>query len=564
MPDFDPLLAYLNDMPSARWNYPATLGTPASVTYSFMHAVPAYEAPADHPSFMPLDASMQAATRAAMGAWTAVANVTFTEVSDAGHGGEIRVGSNEMGYGGYSYYPYFVGGEPAELGGDVYLGRYKENAQVAPGQYGLETLTHEIGHAIGLKHPFEGSLTLPASEQDLRYSIMNYSVPHDATVVSVTGTAADYNWVQTPLYPSGPMIDDIAAAQALYGPNMAHATGNDTYSWAINARFFQTIWDAGGTDTIDASNQGLDSVIDLREGHFSSIAMRETVAERRLEIPSFASAAPTPSYDGHDNLAIAHGVLIEDAKGGAGDDLITGNAAANRLDGGAGADTIQGGDGGDTLLGRAGDDSLTGGSDAAPDRLQGDDGNDTLDGASGHGEADWLAGGAGNDVYIVDSAQDVVSEAANQGTDTVHARIPGGGYVLPAHVENLVLEGTTRMGQGNALDNLITGNAGPNWLMGGDGADTLDGGRGSDVLFGGAGADTFVFANGTGADRIGDFAHGIDHIRLVGFTGLNASTILSRVSDHADGAVVALDADDSITLAGIAKSGLAASDFLFA
>ncbi len=43
-------------------------------------------------------------------------------------------------------------------------------------------------------------------------------------------------------------------------------------------------------------------------------------------------------------------------------------------------------------------------------------GADTLDGKAG---ADTLIGGAGNDIYIVDVAGDVVTEAANEGTDLV-------------------------------------------------------------------------------------------------------------------------------------------------
>ena len=110
------------------------------------------------------------------------------------------------------------------------------------------------------------------------------------------------------------MLYDIAAAQYLYGANTGHAAGDDTYAWAANARFIETIWDGGGTDTIDASSQTLRCVIDLEAGHFSSIGLRLTEAEKRLEIPAFATAAPTPTYDGQDNLAIADGTVIENRK----------------------------------------------------------------------------------------------------------------------------------------------------------------------------------------------------------------------------------------------------------
>jgi Ca2+-binding RTX toxin-like protein len=83
----------------------------------------------------------------------------------------------------------------------------------------------------------------------------------------------------------------------------------------------------------------------------------------------------------------------------------------------------------------------------------------------------------------VDSAGDVVSENAGEGTDLVHTKIS---YSLTAHVENLTaLSGATNAISlnGNALNNSITGNEANNVIDGGVGADTLMGGAGDDVYY---------------------------------------------------------------------------------
>lgn len=135
-------------------------------------------------------------------------------------------------------------------------------------------------------------------------------------------------------YPTGLKKFDVVVLQHLYGKAEKTNTGDTIYSYDDTYDFHQLIYDVDGIDTISVEDSVRNNVIDLRSGAFSSIASN-----------------PTGFYDknlggehlnrSNNNLSIAYDVVVENAVGGSGDDILVANAVANTLDGGNGEDTAK-------------------------------------------------------------------------------------------------------------------------------------------------------------------------------------------------------------------------------
>ncbi len=325
------------------------VGTGVTLTYSFPGATTWWDAPYgdynEPDNYYSMTAAEQNTVKLALGAWTAVSNVAFTQVADTETTvGELRFAFTDNLDPNSAAHAYFPSNYPEA--GDVWFGADTIGESLAKGGFFYLTIMHEIGHALGLNHSFD----MPAARDNYFYSIMSYT----ASPWSSDGD----NYAS--FYPTTPMYDDLRAIHAIYGRDMTTNAGNTVYTFS-GGRYFQTIYDAGGNDQIVYSG-GLGCSINLNPGTFSVLS---------------ASIFFSGGVTNRATVCIGPNTIIENATGGNLADTLTGNAAANVLNGRGGNDFLRGYAGNDVLLGELGNDTLVGGLGA--DSLRGGAGADTFD-----------------------------------------------------------------------------------------------------------------------------------------------------------------------------------------
>lgn len=268
-------------------------------------------------AFKPLGLAGQSAFRQILGSWSAISQLNFTEVPESDtNWGIIRVGmtdrSTNPGESAWAYFP-----SQSERGGDVWLNTASSlvGSGFERGTFAYYALMHELGHALGLTHPFAGDIKLPTPLDSLSATIMSY----DAWS-GVSHSTFNY-------YPTTPMRLDIEAIQYLYGAKSGAALGSDTYLFDDSTYYHETIWDAGGSDTINYSGTQ-DAIVDLRPGHGSYIGK---------EIVALDTDGKTISRV--QNIWLSGDTQIEKIITGSGNDMITAGPETDQIDGGAGLDT---------------------------------------------------------------------------------------------------------------------------------------------------------------------------------------------------------------------------------
>ena len=266
------------------------------------------------------------------------------------------------------------------------------------GGFSYVTVVHELLHGLGLAHPHDnggGSSYMwgvysdydDYGNYDLNqgiYTTMTYNAGYPVYDYAFYNDyyEAEYNFG----YEAGPMALDIAILQEKYGANQTTARGDTTYKLVDKnaaGTYWESIWDTGGTDRIVYTGKK-DVTIDLRAA--------------TLEYEEGGGGFVSHADGIMGGFTIANGVMIEGARGGSGDDTITGNAGKNALFGRNGADILTGNAGRDKLKGGGGADILLGGT-----------GNDVLLGQRGD---DWLTGNSGRDTFVFQrkSGDDIISD----------------------------------------------------------------------------------------------------------------------------------------------------------
>jgi hypothetical protein len=218
--------------------------------------------------------------------------------------------------------------------GDIYLNIKSEAnflSSYAPGSNGFALLLHELGHTLGLKHthddggtghPTFASLGENFLDQDW-FSIMSYN--------------DTYRWNQLAWNPATPLALDVLGLMSIYGPNLTTNAGDDVHT-IIKSNVYSTLWDAGGTDTLNLINntEGWTIYLQLAKNRLLNIkvGLATTSADFLLSAPKNI----TWLLGDYENVV---GTKYNDViRGNENNNIISGLSGNDAIDGSSGVDTI--------------------------------------------------------------------------------------------------------------------------------------------------------------------------------------------------------------------------------
>ena len=331
--------------------YQTFVGASNTWYFAFPSTLPSYDTSADNAKgFTQFNSNQIARTQVALDYVASVLDLKFVKTTVTAAQNTLSFASNtQINSGGYAQYP-----SESFTGSDVFLNNKDYNETLADGTYGTNALMHELGHALGLKHPFD--------EPDTDGNIA--SAPYlQGSEDSSTWTYMSYNDSSSEYYLRYSQID-IAALQYIYGPSKTARAGNDSYKISQSDSNF--IWDGAGTDTLDASNLTQGATVYLNPGYWG-----------------YVGTTKSSTITSSGQITVNFGSIIENLTGSSYADKLFGTDGENTINGGAGNDAIDGQAGNDLILGGSGEDQINGGTGIDTAQFSGVQGNYTTFSAKG-------------------------------------------------------------------------------------------------------------------------------------------------------------------------------------
>ena len=301
---------------------------------------------ADQKDFKAMTDTQMASVTSALNYISSLVNVKFERVES---GADINFGTNNQGSvsGGYA-----TGSNSAMTTNGVNLllnNASSLNDDPKQGDYGWETLIHEVGHTLGLKHPGAynagGGVAptpyLNAADDNRRTTVMSYN---DAADTKNWTSVGNGGYTYSAINPATYMPLDLLALQFLYGKN---TTGISLTDRSMSLSDYQKTTFTSewlGMQTLSSTRDGLDinlsgvsssNIVDLRAGAFSSINIKDATYN------STVGPAKSPqTFYNINNVGLAYDASISNLIGGNGRDVIYVTNKDVSIDGGGGNDKV--------------------------------------------------------------------------------------------------------------------------------------------------------------------------------------------------------------------------------
>lgn len=437
-------MAYATDyttlLTGSYWSGAETPGQPVFVTYSFDATAPASDvghlAGSALATFTAYSAAQQTQAKQALTDWSSASTVggggsgvIFLQVAPGK--GDINFAAydftsdpNAKYSGGEAYYPYgnwnYSTGQPglikfaADLpgSGNVLMNTAFETG----GLFAYATVLHEIGHALGLKHPTD-AWTNYVDGLGVVHNQWDPNVTYD-TSYSIMSTGATIL--------TEPTAADFQAIQSIYGTAAQAAAQDKSWSWNVTSYTLTQVLKDGGQTVrgISTSNtitggSGNDAIYAIGAGTnriYGKAGNDTLVGGSGTSYLDGGAGADVingwfgPSYASYSDAAVGVTVNLLNPAVNTGDAAGDSYLHVTRIQGSNFDDILVGDNNGDVITGLKGNDHLTGGT--GKDTLTGGIGNDVL---TGGGAADTLTGGTGNATFVYAA----ITDSAVKTPDTI-------------------------------------------------------------------------------------------------------------------------------------------------